>query len=137
VATPDPSAVRAWARGNGFRVAGRGRIPTEVVDAYTAARRTGSGLPARAASSRGRSAMPAATPDPAPEPPLTSPRGRLAELASEFAALAADFSVLRREAASGTGSAAGPTPRTAAVQGAAARPVRRRTVRPRQPRDTG
>lgn len=36
--TPDTSAVRAWARDNGFDVADRGRLPAEVVDAYTASR---------------------------------------------------------------------------------------------------
>jgi hypothetical protein len=41
VTTPDTSAVRAWARSNGFDVAARGRLPAEVVDAYTASRTSG------------------------------------------------------------------------------------------------
>ena len=30
----DPSAVREWARANGYSVGDRGRIPAEVVEAY-------------------------------------------------------------------------------------------------------
>lgn len=43
VTTPDTSAVRAWARKNGYDVADRGRLPAEVQDAYVAAHRKGSG----------------------------------------------------------------------------------------------
>ncbi|PJE96908.1 hypothetical protein CUT44_15235 [Streptomyces carminius] len=31
---PDPAAVRAWARSNGFEVPPRGRIPKKVYDAF-------------------------------------------------------------------------------------------------------
>lgn len=33
--------MRAWARSNGFEVAARGRLPAEVVDAYTVSRQGG------------------------------------------------------------------------------------------------
>lgn len=33
----DTQAIRDWANSNGFEVSGRGRIPVEVVNAYTAA----------------------------------------------------------------------------------------------------
>lgn len=33
----DPKAVREWARAEGLKVGDRGRISTEVVDAYRAA----------------------------------------------------------------------------------------------------
>ena len=45
--------MRAWARDNGYDVADRGRLRPEVLDAYTAAHRTGSGTAKKA---------PAATP---------------------------------------------------------------------------
>ncbi len=35
--TQDLAAIRAWARENGFEVAGHGRIPRHVVEAYHAA----------------------------------------------------------------------------------------------------
>jgi hypothetical protein len=41
VTTPDTSAVRAWARSNGYDVADRGRLPTELTDAYLAAQGDG------------------------------------------------------------------------------------------------
>ena len=34
----DTNAVREWARANGYDVSDRGRIPADVMDAYTAAR---------------------------------------------------------------------------------------------------
>ena len=34
---PDPSAVRAWAQANKLEVPARGRIPTQVYEAFTAA----------------------------------------------------------------------------------------------------
>ena len=34
---PDPAAVRAWARSNGFEVPPRGRIPKKVYDAFNEA----------------------------------------------------------------------------------------------------
>lgn len=34
---PDLNAVREWARANGFEVSDRGRIKTEIMDAYHAA----------------------------------------------------------------------------------------------------
>jgi hypothetical protein len=37
VTSPDTTAVRAWARENGYDVADRGRLPAEILDAYTAA----------------------------------------------------------------------------------------------------
>lgn len=37
VSSYDASAVREWARSNGFTVSGRGRVPQSVVDAYQAA----------------------------------------------------------------------------------------------------
>lgn len=37
----DPGAVREWARGAGYEVSDRGRIPAEVRDAYDAAHRGG------------------------------------------------------------------------------------------------
>jgi len=33
-----PAAVRAWAQANGFAVGDRGRLPSEVTDAYRRAR---------------------------------------------------------------------------------------------------
>ena len=33
----ESAAVRQWARKNGYRVAARGRIPTEVINAFRAA----------------------------------------------------------------------------------------------------
>jgi hypothetical protein len=33
----DPKAVRAWAVSNGYELSSRGRVPSEVVDAYKAA----------------------------------------------------------------------------------------------------
>ncbi|OON75610.1 histone-like nucleoid-structuring protein Lsr2 [Streptomyces tsukubensis] len=36
--TPDPAAVRAWARSNQFDVPPRGRIPKKVYEAFEAAR---------------------------------------------------------------------------------------------------
>jgi DNA polymerase III subunit epsilon len=40
--TVSPAAVRAWARGNGFAIGDRGRLPLEVLDAY----RRAHGVPA-------------------------------------------------------------------------------------------
>jgi hypothetical protein len=37
VTTPDNSAVRAWARENGYSISDRGRVPAEVIEAYSAA----------------------------------------------------------------------------------------------------
>jgi hypothetical protein len=37
-AEPDPSAVREWARENGFEVSERGRVSLKIIDAYRAAR---------------------------------------------------------------------------------------------------
>lgn len=34
--SPDPAKVREWAAGQGIEVAGRGRIPKEIVDQYKA-----------------------------------------------------------------------------------------------------
>jgi hypothetical protein len=34
---PDPAAVRAWARSNGFEVPPRGRIPKKVYEAFSKA----------------------------------------------------------------------------------------------------
>lgn len=34
---PDPAAVRAWARSNGFEVPPRGRIPKKVYEAFSQA----------------------------------------------------------------------------------------------------
>jgi hypothetical protein len=50
---PDPSAaeLRAWARLAGFAVADRGRVPREVLEAWRADHRPGSG--GRAAADRG------------------------------------------------------------------------------------
>lgn len=36
----DPGAVREWARGAGYEVSDRGRIPAEIREAYDAAQRT-------------------------------------------------------------------------------------------------
>lgn len=36
-AASDTKAVRDWARENGYTVSGRGRVSTEIADAYTAA----------------------------------------------------------------------------------------------------
>lgn len=35
----DPGAIREWARGAGYEVSDRGRIPAEIRDAYDAAHR--------------------------------------------------------------------------------------------------
>ena len=94
--TPDPSAVREWARGNGYRVSSRGRIAAEVVAAYGAAQQ------------------------------------ELAALAGDFRSLAADFAELRGVLGTVTDSAAGLTGRIAGLEAAAAaRPERRRSLRPR------
>ena len=37
-ADTDPSEIRAWAEENGYEVSARGRIRTEIVEAYKAAR---------------------------------------------------------------------------------------------------
>lgn len=34
--TSDTKAIREWARANGYEVSDRGRIPTDLLDAYTA-----------------------------------------------------------------------------------------------------
>lgn len=79
VTTPDTSAVRAWARSNGYDVADRGRLPAELTDAYLAAQ-GGKAAPAKkpaAKNTAGRkpaAKKPAATtaartaPKPAPKP---------------------------------------------------------------------
>ena len=35
---PDPSAVREWARANGYEVSERGRVSLKIIEAYRAAR---------------------------------------------------------------------------------------------------
>lgn len=50
VTTPDTSAVRAWARSNGYDVADRGRLPADLTDAYLAAQGKGSGKASSAAA---------------------------------------------------------------------------------------
>lgn len=51
VTTPDTSAVRAWARSNGYDVADRGRLPAELTDAYLAAQ-GGKAAPAKKAAAK-------------------------------------------------------------------------------------
>ncbi len=51
VTTPDTSAVRAWARSNGYDVADRGRLPAELTDAYLAAQ-GGKAAPAKKAAGK-------------------------------------------------------------------------------------
>lgn len=58
VTTPDTSAVRAWARSNGYDVADRGRLPADVTDAYVAAH--GKGSTAAPASGKPATTRPAA-----------------------------------------------------------------------------
>ena len=41
LAPPSPADVRTWARANGFKVGNRGRLPRQLSDAYTRARRSG------------------------------------------------------------------------------------------------
>jgi hypothetical protein len=131
VTTPDTSAVRAWARKNGYDVADRGRLPAEVQDAYVAAHRKGSGgvdggsgqatrkpaVPAKKAAAEPRvPARPAVedrdrtsstTPRPKPSP-VTDDR-RLVALGEELSALSDRVAAL--EAASGgrSGSKSGST----------------------------
>lgn len=52
----DPSAVRSWARQNGIEVAGRGRLPAELIDRYLACRHSENG-----------SAQPNPGPNPGPD----------------------------------------------------------------------
>ncbi len=87
VTTPDTSAVRAWARKNGYDVADRGRLPAEVQDAYVAAHRKGTGgvdggsgqatrkavVPAKKAGIK-KAASPAAAGPPAPARPAAEDR---------------------------------------------------------------
>lgn len=85
VTTPDTSAVRAWARSNGYDVADRGRLPADLTDAYLAAQGKGSGKgsgkastatakPAKAAKKApARKAAPARKPAAARKAPATAP----------------------------------------------------------------
>jgi hypothetical protein len=66
VTTPDTSAVRAWARSNGYDVADRGRLPAELTDAYLAAQGDG-----------GKSGQ-AGEPDAAKKAPAKKPAARKA-----------------------------------------------------------
>lgn len=59
VTTPDTSAVRAWARSNGYDVADRGRLPAELTDAYLAAQ-GGKAAPAKKAAGKKAITKPAA-----------------------------------------------------------------------------
>jgi hypothetical protein len=63
VTTPDTSAVRAWAKDNGYEVADRGRLPAEVTDAYLAANGKG-----RTKASPAKKAAPARKAAPAKKP---------------------------------------------------------------------
>lgn len=66
--TPDTSAVRAWARDNGYDVADRGRLPADVTDAFLAARRPAPAKKKAAtppSSTAPKPASKAATPKPA------------------------------------------------------------------------
>lgn len=73
VTTPDTSAVRAWARSNGYDVADRGRLPAELTDAYLAAQgKTAASTPAaRAAKAAG-----ARTPATGRKPATAKPAAR-------------------------------------------------------------
>lgn len=85
VTTPDTSAVRAWARSNGYDVADRGRLPADLTDAYLAAQGKGSGKgsgkastatakPAKAAKKApARKAAPARKPAAARKAPAKAP----------------------------------------------------------------
>ena len=72
--------MRAWARDNGFAVADRGRLPAEVVDAYTAGRKKAAPAkqpakqaPAKPAAARRAATKPAATKPAATKPAATKP----------------------------------------------------------------
>lgn len=58
--TPDTSAVRAWARSNGFDVADRGRLPAELTDAYLAAQGKPTAQPTAKQPAAKKAAKPAA-----------------------------------------------------------------------------
>jgi hypothetical protein len=62
VTTPDTSAVRAWAKDNGYEVADRGRLPAEITDAYLAAH---DGNRKKAATAPAKKAAPATKAAPA------------------------------------------------------------------------
>ena len=74
------SEVRAWAKSNGFDIGDRGRLPTEVWDAWAAAEK-----PA------GRPANRAVRAEPTPAPPAVDPvelqdaRERIARLEAQLA----------------------------------------------------
>lgn len=59
--SPDTSAVRTWARKNGYDVADRGRLPADVTEAYRAANGGAAkkAAPSKAAPSKARKASPA------------------------------------------------------------------------------
>jgi hypothetical protein len=60
------SKIRSWALDNGFDLADRGRIPQVVVDAY----HRGTPVGEQARRDAQTAALPAAEPEPTPEPPV-------------------------------------------------------------------
>lgn len=129
--TPDTSAVRAWARDNGFDVADRGRLSAEIVDAYVASRKKGgAGKPATKAPATAKalaakapaSATPASAPKapadpteefadasleavtadpPAPHADATQDDVRLTELAEQIRELSGRVDALERSSTAG------------------------------------
>lgn len=73
VTTPDTSAVRAWARSNGYDVADRGRLPADLTDAYLAAQ-GGKAAPAKKAAARKTAARKPAAKKAAPTRKASSTR---------------------------------------------------------------
>ena len=105
VTTPDTTAVRAWARENGYDVAGRGRLPADVVQAYEKAQGRSSAAPAKKAATKA-SAAKASAPRAAAKAPTTTPAKAPAKSAAKAPA---------KSAAKAPAKAAGKAPAQQAV----------------------
>lgn len=121
VTTPDTSAVRAWARSNGYDVADRGRLPADVTDAYAAAHGQGStAAPASGKPAAGK----AATTRPAAKnkPATTAAAKRAAPAKKATRAQRAVPSTPPVDVAANQAPAAGIAPTTAAATRTAPEP---------------
>ena len=116
VTTPDTSAVRAWARSNGYDVADRGRLPAELTDAYLAAQ-GGKAAPApksaakKAPAKKAAATRPAGTKAPAKKAPAKKAATRSA--ATKAPATAAEPAAAKAAARTAPKPAAKPIPAAA------------------------
>ena len=114
VTNPDTSAVRAWARSNGYDVADRGRLPAELTDAYLAAQGAGSAKATAKPKTAKATKAPARKAAPARKP--AARKAAPAKASTKAAAPAAAPAAPTAEAAPVATTAPKPAPATTAAE---------------------